>query len=54
MEILQLLVDSLSDYNDIDHCPFAIVLLSMLYEFVMGTNLDEIAITSIMDVLIGN
>lgn len=36
------------------HCGFVEVLLSMLAEFVMATDLDKPATISIIDLLIGN
>lgn len=53
IDILQVLFKKLSD-EKFENCPFPIVLLSMLYEFVMATDLDKPTIKSLINLVIGN
>lgn len=53
IKILHILFNSLSDHQ-LQNCPFALILLSMLYEFVMATDLDNTTIISIIDLIIGS
>lgn len=53
LDILSLLLNSLSDYQ-LQNCSFAIILLSMVSEFVMATDLDKPSLISLIDLAIGN
>lgn len=53
LNILNLLLNSLS-HNQLQNCSFAIILLSMVSEFVMATDLDKQTVISLIDLVIGN
>lgn len=52
--MLSLLLDSLRKYHFHNNNPFGIILVSMLSEFVMATDLNKSCIISLIDLIIGN
>lgn len=52
--MLSLLLNSLKKYNFHNYNPFGIILVSMLSEFVMATDLNKSCIESLIDLIIGN
>lgn len=53
LDILQLLLDSYS-IRQLQNCPFAIIVLSMLSELIMATDVDKSTMISLIDLVNGN
>lgn len=55
LKVLKTLLISLSGHKEqFVNCPFALILLSILSEFVTATNLDNSAIMMLVEIIIGN